>query len=284
MKLYIITVIYGPAVMLARSLACYRKSCHLKNVHHVVVDGHYPINEKKNCNDVKLVCDAFNIEYMDLGRNLGSAQSQNWCLQRLDIKESDYFINLDPDSDCQEYGWDLAMSKVFDNDPNCVLISCMAPMVKRYLGDTPLEKKGNVIPKENTPAFGFFPKEADAPIIPRYVISPKPTPFNLSMWRYSFIKEIGGIPQMGLWWGETEGPFYQACKRRDKYHAYLLDYLENEDGKFLQDKQNNEYKDLHMRTAPPNQFLGSFEEFLRWKYPKLLEIDTCKNLQDHNHP
>lgn len=111
-----------------------------------------------------------------------------------------------------------------------------------------------------------------------------PTPFNLSLWRYSFVREIGGIPQLGLSWGETEGPFYAHCQRRGKYHGYLLDYIEDEDGKFMQDKQHNEYKNAHMRSAPENQFPGTFEEYLNWKHDELAALDTCKNLDDHNHP
>jgi hypothetical protein len=161
------------------------------------------------------------------------------------------------------------MREVLRYDENCVLISCMAPMVERYL-KAKHEELTVKAPNGLDPLKWGIPKS--------------PTPFNLSMWRYSFVREMGGIPQLGLWWGETEAPFYQQCRAKQKYHAYLLDYLENEDGKFMQDKQQNEWKDLHMRTPPPHQFLGNYDEYLRWKYPKLADIDTCKDLTNYNHP
>lgn len=268
MNVTTITVAYCPAQLLARSLTLYESKRMINPRRHIVVQGHYPINKKKNNNDIKIIVEAFDgVELWDPGANLGSAQSQNWVLQRLGLQDGDYFVNLDPDSACLKRGWDLAMTSVLDKDKDCALISCMAPMVERYL-----EAKGEklyMVDIDGVPPFGR----------PR-----TPTPFNLSMWRYSFVREIGGIPQMGLWWGETEAPFAIACQRSGKYHAYLLDFVENESGKFMQDKEQNEWKDVHMRTAPPNNFLGNFEEYLRWKHPHLLEIDTCKDLENENHP
>ena len=265
MRIFTITVSYAPAALLARCLIQYQKTRAIKPYRHVVALGHYPINRLKNNNDTKLIVDCFDgIELWDPCENLGSAQTQNWILSRLDIKDGDYFINLDPDSHCPKPNWDHAMKTVLDNNENCALISCMAPMVERYLNGRTLVEMS---------------REGNA----RFAVPQQPTPFNLSMWRYSFIKEIGGIPQMGLWWGETEAPFYSHCQRRGKYHAYLSDFLENEDGKFMQDKEQNEWKDLHMRNRS-TPFHGNFEEFLRWKYPSLAEMNTCKDLSNHNHP
>lgn len=268
MRVFAITISYAPAVLTARSLILYQKYRAIKPYRHIVVDGHYPINQKKNSNDLKLIVDCFdNIELWDPGSNLGSAQSQNYTLRRLDIGPDDVFINVDPDSACLQIGWDEAMMKVLDQDPQCILISCMAPMVQRYL-----KHKNEVL------------AEVHRPETPIYGIPKTPTPFNLSMWRYSFIKEIGAIPQMGLWWGETEGPMYAQAVKRGKYHAYLMDYVENELGKQAQDIQQAQWKDFHCRTAPPNNFLGNFEEFLRWKYPSLIDMDTCRDLTDLNFP
>lgn len=266
MKLFTITVSYAPAVALARALILYEKFRCLNPYRHIVVQGHYPINEKKNTHDIKLVTECFpSLELWDPGENLGSAQSQNWCLKKLDIGPDDFFINLDPDSACLQTGWDEILLKGLEARPNCVAMSAMAPMVKRYLGRD---------------SFTDFFDVGDL----RYAIPTRPTPFNLSIWRYSFIKEIGGIPQGGLWWGETEGAFWGHCKQRDKYHAFAMNLMEDESGKWMQDKQQAEWKDLHMRTSPDKQFLGNFEEHLRWKYPELIAMDTCRDLTDSNFP
>jgi hypothetical protein len=265
MKVFAITVAYCPASLLARSLMLYARTRAIQPYKHIVALCGFPIDRKKNENDIRLICEAYGgIDLIDLGGNIGSAQSQNEILRRIDITEEDFFINLDADSACLTAGWDKEMLKVMRNLPDCALISCMAPMVKRYLGDTPLQKVQNA----------HF-QNIGIPF--------KATPFNLSMWRYSFVKEIGGIPQGGIWWGETEGPFYGACQSRGKYHAYLLNCVEDENGKFMQPRQQNEWKDLHLRVVPEEQFSGNFEEFLRWKYPSLSEIDTAKDFSDHNH-
>lgn len=258
MTIIAITVAYCPAALLGRMILANRVRPDF------VVQGHYPINKKKNNNDIKLICEAFNIPVLDPGEDLGSAQSQNWALSQIGLNESDFFINLDPDSACHS-DWVTAAKIVLYEDPYCMLISCMAPMVQRYMANRP----------------PFIERNA---VNVRYRIPQTPTPFNLSMWRYSFIKEIGGIPQMGPMWGETEGPFYAHCQARGKYHAYLLDYMEDENGKFMQDKQHNEFKDRHMRTLGDKQFLGTFTEFLALEYPHLLELDTCKDLDNNNHP
>lgn len=265
MKLFTITIAYAPAALVARSLILYQKHRFHKPYRHIVVDGHYPINQKKNSHDLKLITECFEgVELWDPGVNLGSAQSQNWALGRLDIGPEDFFINLDPDSACTINDWDEALRMQLFKDPHCAMVSCLAPMVVRYRG----------LHFEMIKNIGRY----------KYGVATKPTPFNLSMWRYSFVREIGGIPQAGLWWGETEAPFFSHCQRTGFYHAYALDFMENESGKFMQDKPQNDWKNLHMRTAPPDNFLGNYEEYLRWKHPALLEIDTCKDLNNHDHP
>lgn len=263
MKLFVITVAYAPAALVARSLILYRKYRYLRPYRHIVVQGHYPINEKKNTNDIKLLVNCFeDIELLDPGKNLGSAQSQNWALQHLDIGPDDFFINLDPDSACCQHDWDNVLLQAMKN-PECILASCNAPMIQRYRQSAPFTNTF----KDGRLTFG---------------VPEKPTPFNLSLWRYSFIKQIGGIPQGGLWWGEVEGAMWGAMQRAGKFHCYSLDVMENEMGKQMSDATHFKYKDAHMRSSPENQFLGSYSEYLAWKHPHLLEIDTCIDLTDLN--
>jgi hypothetical protein len=225
-----------------------------------VVQGHYPINKEKNNRDIKILCEANGFKYLDPGYDMGSAQSQWWALQQLGAKDGDYWVNLDPDSACDDTdAWMRDAYIVLDSDPNCIVASCMSPMVQTFL------KERNIKLEEKT-------TDVDNRI--RYGIAHNPVPFNLSMWRYSFFNEIGGIPQMGEKWGEVEGPVFHQAQMRGKYHAYLLDYMEDESGKFMQDRCLLEYKDAYLRTTGPNQFIGSFTEFLALKYPELLKIDT----------
>ncbi len=196
------------------------------------------------------------LTYLDPGSDLGSAQSQNWCLDKIKPDENDYIVNLDPDSACPRWDWITAMERVLDENPLCVVISCYSPLVKRFIE----ERKPRITETKLS--------SHDA------IIAEDPIPFNISMWRYSFIKEINGIPQMGAKWGETEGPTHAMARERGKYHAYLKNFIENESGKFMQDKQLLEYKDRYMRTVGPQQFVGFYNEFLELNYPDLLKIDT----------
>jgi hypothetical protein len=256
-RVFTITVAFCPASQLARSLKANKDSHYKDKYDHYVVQGHYPINKEKNNRDIKIICDAFELPLLDPGYDLGSAQSQWWALQQIGAKDGDFWINLDPDSNCSEWTFDAYV--IINNDPNIVTISCMSPMVKTFL------KERNIKLEEKTTGMNNRIK---------YGIARNPIPFNLSMWRYSFFNEIGGIPQMGEKWGEVEGPVFHQAQMRGKYHAYLLDHMEDESGKFLQDRQLLEYKDAYLRTSGPDQFVGSFIEFLALKYPELLKIDT----------
>lgn len=261
MRIFTLTVAFCPAVLLARCLMEYRKNRTIIPEKHIVILGHYPINKDKNNNDIKMLVESYGeAELWDPGEDIGSAQSQQWALDRLDIGIDDAYINWDPDSNCKIKGWDLALKVVLENDPQCTLVSCLSPMTQYFA-----KQKGTI------PAI----KEACGI---QYGIYPLPVPFNLSIWRYSFIKEIGGIPQMGLWFGEVEALWYHHSTIRQKYHAYLMSYEEEESGKYMQDAQHNEYKTKHIRTVGPDQFIGSFSEYLAYKHHDLFLLNTCKNL------
>lgn len=263
MKIYAITVAFCPASQLARcllELSKYKAGTLIDE--HYVVQGHYPINTKKNNRDIALIVESYGkAKLLDPGSNLGSAQSQWWAVNQIGLEEGDMWINWDPDSNCPTKGWAIDMMRVMHAVPDCIVVSCMSPMVKKFIEErnAPLELK-------SIPMYDSYN--------PYYGIPTKPTPFNLSMWRYSFFKEIGGIPQMGDMWGEVEGAVWTHAKTQGKFHAYLLNHMEEESGKFLQDRQLLEFKDANMRTPGPDRFLGRFDEFLRWKYPSLAEMDT----------
>lgn len=269
--IYTITVAFCPASQLARCL--YRFNSLIKNPHKpTIVMGHYPINTKKNNRDIQLIAKDMLLEVKDPGYDMGSAQSQWWCLEQINfdrcmagigggsgLGEKDFWINLDPDSYCGDASWIGHAQKILENDPNCVVVSCMSPMVESFL------KTRNIkLERKDLGNQGLI----------YYDVAHQPVPFNLSMWRYSFFKEIGGIPQRGEKWGEVEGPVFHYAQQMGKYHAYLPNHYEDESGKFMQDRTLLEYKDRYLRTSGPEQFIGSYTEFLEAFYPELLKIDT----------
>ncbi len=253
--IYTITVAFCPAIQLARCLAGAYKNAN-RPINHTVVLGYYPINLQKNNRDIVMLCKDYGMEVLDPLKNLGSAQSQWWALQTIGADDGDYFINLDPDSRIDSSNVYHSMIRILDHDPDCVVISCRAPLIDKFVAER-----------------GYEPIEykIDGYDCIRYK---EAVPFNLSMFRYSFLKEIGGLPQVGEMWGELEGPIHYHATQQGKYHAYLKGVMEDESGKYMQDRPLLEFKDLNMRTTGPDRFVGHYIEYLRWKYPKLLETDT----------
>lgn len=256
-KLYAITVAFCPAAQLARTLMLYQKGRSICPDRHVVILGHYPINSEKNNRDIRMIAEAAGVELLDPGQDLGSAQSQWWALQQLGAQTEDYWINVDPDSNCVSPLWDRAMVIVLDADPKCVVITCMSPMVEKFMG----LRNSTLEMKEAPIGYGLSIE---------YGIPSVPTPFNLSMWRYSFFEMLGCIPQMGPMWGEVEAMVYAHSKALDMYHAFLPDYWEEESGKLMSDPEKLKWQDLHMRTDGPDQFVGNLKEYLSWKHPEKL--------------
>ena len=255
MKIFIITVAFCRSAQLARCLLEF-KSNQLSVDRHVVVQGHYPIDTERNNYETRLIVESsLDVQLLDPGKDLGSAQSQQWALEQLSPKDDDVWVNLDPDSACRKPAWLDAMYDVLAHDPDCMVISCMSPMVEKFIAEREqvlVEKLVNGV---------------------RIGIPQQPTPFNLSMFRCSFVKEMGGLRQLFPSWGELEAVIYHEATQRGKYHAYLLDYRENEDGKYFHPKSNAEWKDRHARTVGPDQFLGSYAEYLAYYHPDIAKMN-----------
>jgi hypothetical protein len=246
--IYVITVAFCPAAQLARTLLEFKEQDKRLCKRHIIVNGHYPRNYEKNQSDTKILIDSYNrampehyrVEYWDPGSDIGSAQSQNWVLNELaeHLTDKDFFINLDPDAACD--GWVEPAFACLVTDPNLIVVSCNAPMVKHFVETRYQQMEDRVVAGVNL------------------MVPDIPTPFNLSMWRYSFIRDLGGIPQMFPQYGEVEGPVFQSARAHGYYNAYLKDYMENEEGKLMHDKSFEDWKEAHARQ---HTFLGTYAEF-----------------------
>lgn len=260
-NLYVITVAYCRSAQLAYCLMNF-KSRIIDS--HYFVQGHYPIDAERNNKEIELIFDSYrrrmsleatNCEFHDPGGNIGSAQSQNWMLKKIELKDDDYWINLDPDSICHS-NWIEDAIYVLDHQPECAFVSCNSPMVQSF-----------------TKVRGIFPiQPPDENLTSKVGMAHRPTPFNLTMWRGKFIREIGEFTQMGPWWGELEGMMYSHCQRLHYYHAYLLDHMEDESGKYFHPSTNADWKTKHMRTIGPEQFVGNYEEYLKYFHPHLIDL------------
>lgn len=266
--IYTITVAFCPAAQLAR---CLIKNKPDPSTLYVVL-AHYPINTKKNNQDIRMIVESYGGQVLDPGCDMGSAQSQWWAINKLRLTDGDYWINLDPDAACDDSYWVEQAEYVLNKDPNCVVISCWSPMVDYFTKLRDQELLVKELPFPEPPLKCFEPI--------RYAVPYQPTPFNLGLWNYSFFKELGGIPQMFPQWGEVEGPVFHYAKQKGKYHAYLMDFVEDESGKLMSDHHKLEWQDRHARTQGPEQFLGTFKEYLAYKYPQVLAFDTYEENAD----
>lgn len=248
--IYAITAAFCPVAQLARTLIEFDNNPLVDKL--VVVNNHYPRNYEKNQIDFKVLMDSYchlhaNCIVLDPGEDIGSAQSQNYALDQLQLGDGDLFLNLDPDAACRAKGdpilgatWIAAAKYVLDADPFLAVVSCNAPMVEGFI-----ERRHQVMEEK---VIGNV----------RLMLPDVPTPFNLSMWRYSFIKQIGGIPQKFPFYGEVEGPIFQLTRMHGMYNAYLKDFMEDEQGKLMHDKSFEDWKDAHARE---HTFLGNYREW-----------------------
>jgi|ERR1019366_9334639 hypothetical protein len=253
--IYAIVNAFCPTVQLARTLIEYDNNPLVDKL--IIVNSHYPSRHyEKNQTDFRILMDSYchihsKCTVLDPGQDLGSAQAQNYALDEFAVEldeENSYFINLDPDAACRAKGdpilgdnWISAAKRVLDSDFQLAVVSCNAPMVENFIST----RHQNMEIKE---VAGI-----------RLMLPDVPTPFNLSMWRYSFIKSIGGIPQKFPYYGEVEGPVFGLTRAHGFYNAYLKDYMEDEQGKLMHDRAFEDWKDAHARE---NTFLGNFKEYI----------------------
>lgn len=257
MKTYALTIAFCPASQFAWAMAQWHNTGNCVDVdEHLVVIGHYPINRLKNNRDIKMIAKAYGIDCIDYGEDLGCAQTQTRVMK--EMQDYDAFINVDPDSHCAT-NWYMDAVQVMDRYPDCVVVSCISPLVNQFLKDRDRQLDYSQVDSSSI-SIG---------------IARQPTPFNMSLWRCEFFREIGGVPQLGERWGDTEAGVFFYANPTGKYHVYLMNHMEDESGKLLQDRQLLEYKDLHLRSAEHNKFYGVYVEYLRDKYPGYELIDTC---------
>jgi len=79
---------------------------------HLVLDQHYPLNEKENRDNLKAICKDYGAELFDAGKNLGLHNGVNYLLSK--AKGSEIVIGYDPDSFPNRIGWDTALTKVIN--------------------------------------------------------------------------------------------------------------------------------------------------------------------------
>lgn len=238
MKVHFITAAFCKADQLAHAILKARHE--LDQIDSWAVVGcHYPINRAENMRRLKMIAEAANCIWLDPGEDLGSAQSQNWAIKQLGLGDDDFIVNLDPDAASAEPGWLQAMKDVMEADPLCALVHLNNPYVNGKI-------VGEVLPVEKREVGGR-----------KIAIPLQGEMFNMTMWRVSFLKKIGGILQMHRWYGQVELPMYMAAREHKMWNGYLTDFMETEIGRGLEDQGFRQWKYDHVMQT----FQGKFGEW-----------------------
>ena len=245
MKVFVICVAFGNADQVGASLRRFKSALPVGpgiELDKVVVNGHFPLNYKSNQALLPSVCEENGFRLLDPGKDLGSAQSQNWALRELGAKDGDFFVNLDPDSACDMEGWLTALLEVMKSERKIAILSLNTfwhwerifrlglPVETRYVG------KYRVL----------FPLTPDL--------------FNLSVWRVEALNRIGGVLQGTASWGNVESFTMAALARADYRTALLYNFMEATDLKLMQPMEFIDWKKAH---GVDRTFPGNFGEYCK---------------------
>lgn len=244
MKLHLMTSAFCKASLVEKSLER-RKTMTLEYENKYLIDSHYPLETREN---LKAVADKYGYQYVDVGSDLGSAQSQNWTISNV-IKPSkdSYLLNLDPDSACDYEGWDEDMLSIMIPEPELGMLHLNSPTVHEWikLGQCRVDFK-----PIKTPNRGSFTLA-----VPKHLEH-----FNVTMFKGSALHAIGGgLLQEFKWYGQVEAPTWNAMRGAGFYNAYVWDRMEACDLKVLEDKEFFDWKIAH---AHRRTFSGKFNEYI----------------------
>lgn len=246
MKIHPLTVTFCRPEMLAHAYIQFHKfrSKKLDYQRPTVISGHYPVDYQMNIQACWMIADALGARWFDPLEDIGSAQSQNWAMQRLEreevLKEEDLTFNMDADSQCLIPGWDEAMVDILKADPKIAFVSLNAPIIAERIA-----KK--TLPIEYMEIAGH-----------KCFKTLRPEQFNMTFIRYSILKQINGLPQEHPWYGQVETPFYNKIRELGYYNVYLSDFMENESPKMMHDPLFANWKYMHVT----GMFKNKFKEFL----------------------
>ncbi len=204
MKLWVITLAHVDAPILESSLAAYYATADRIHHAHILLDHHWPINYWAHRKRILELGEQYDCKVMAPYENMGSHNGYNWTFGCLRIADEDYILTYDSDSMPVTKGWDSAMVKVLDTDPKfaAVSLSINADLACKNWAE---EDVGGIVVKH--PAEGI-------------------EMINVTMWRFSFIKQVGGIGGSNFY-GYTEHAMFQPMAELGLKHGYLRDYSEN---------------------------------------------------------
>lgn len=238
MKLWTITLCHNPIEQISVGMHAYYSTTILPSTTHILVDHHWPIDYWAHRRRLLELAEQYSCYLMTPYENLGGHEGYNWVLRNLPLENDDLVIGYDGDSYPITPKWDMAFLQVME-DPS--LAACSLNL--KYLDSLrPWKKTDDANGIEVVLPAGDNENEM----------------FNVTIWRYSFLKENGLFQALCPFYGHVEIPMQNLIRKKGFRHVYLKNYFEDHNPI----PNNSDYvgwKDAHVR----GKFLGNFKNWVQ---------------------
>src|SRR4030042_4053004 len=209
MATIVITPAFCKAALLEQSLANYYEY-QTENYEHWILVNHYPVNRKKNNNEIRKVAEKFKCKVFDSEYDRGLHNSVNNFYAHNPQPPGSIHIGFDPDSAIEQlsHGFDKALSGTLQ----CGIIDHSIAFLALWGIGAEIHKK-DLINKL------FINDNA-------VIIHPTIEMFSVGAIDLDFIKLIGGFSQPNNYYGGAEVYFWSYMQKYNKKLAYLTEYKE----------------------------------------------------------
>lgn len=243
MKLYTLMLSFAPARIIEPSLEnLFLKSPYPTQL--VITDNHYPLNRVANRKELVRLSIKYGALLFDSGADIGAAQSFNQVTDHLPLNDGDFILGYDPDSWAIEPGFDGAMVSVLQKYPDLAYVSLANDDVTFKANDIQWEDRGDVKIPLNRPEMN-----------------------NITLFRWSWLKHIGGLRQICNYYGFLENHLWKSLQETGMHMGYLPTHKEDIRLTALHDPEYIQWKAEHVGF----KFEGSFGDYLIKLYrPDLL--------------
>ena len=248
-KTWLVTPAFCKSALLHDCLAHIHKTGIPKDVEHIVIDGHYPVNKSANRKEIKLYADAFGCRYVDSGKDLGLHEGINNAARVCGIGPEDIVVGCDPDNrPSPNFVTDL--DAVMRADPTIAVLGATfwvieEPRIQNIMTETVIAGRR----VWNHPGIEMWTACA----------------FN-----WSFVTRAGGLSQTHALYGGLESAMSPAMRSQGMRLAYLADTQADSApvdtlSPLLFDPEYRSWKDAHIAG-----FKGGLEQWLREFKPERL--------------
>ncbi len=245
MSIHILSLAYSNEHVFRAGMAYLRGTVGFEKlgIRHHVLDQRYPLRPY----DVHAAL----LEYVNAnrrsvtlygeGKNVGLHEGLNVLLSKIDLKDEDIVVGIDPDDGPRRKGWLEAMIRVFEADPKAGWLSLVTPQIIGVLD----ERKSSVVTLGGEHV--------------RFVTEPL---MNVVVgWRGATLKAMGKMEEPHAFYGGLESVMQTKCMAAGYTVGYMVDY-HTDSHRHLADEEYELFKIRHVGFVQPI-FPGSFEDFLK---------------------